>query len=126
MLIWILSALALHLVHVYLPAILFLPSEGVMTHVGSRDRLPEPSFLVSRARRALANYQENLPVFLALALLTYVQPGVDMASAVLGAQIFVVARAAYLVLYLISVPFTRSIAFLVGFGGLILMLFALL
>lgn len=126
MLIWILFALTLHLVHIYLPAALFLPAEGLLNHGGSRDELPLPSRAVGRARRALANYQENLPIFLALAFLAYLVEGADMNGAIMGAKIFVLARAAYLPLYMISIPFTRSIAYTIGLVGNVLMLMAVL
>ena len=126
MLIWILFALALHLVHIYLPAALFLPAEGLLTHGGSRDELPKPSRAVGRARRALANYQENLPIFLALAFLAYLVEGTDMNGAIIGAEIFILARVAYLPLYMISIPFTRSIAYSIGLVGNVLMLIAVL
>ena len=126
MLIWILAGLAVFLANIYLPAVLYFPSVGVVRHVASRDELPEPGKLVGRARRSLANYHENLPFFLTLGLLALIVEGADMAQAVLGAQIFVLARIAYIACYMISIPWTRSAAFTAGFAGLILMFLALI
>ncbi len=126
MTIWLLLGLLLHLVHVYVPAAMFLPTEGLSRHMGGRDALPEAGVLVGRARRAQANWQENLPLFLTLGILAMIVPGADMAQAVLGAQIFVLARLAYLLLYLISIPFTRSVAYGAGLVGNALMVLALL
>lgn len=121
MLIWILLGIVVYLANVFLPTILFLPAEGLIKHIGSRDNMPEPSVLVSRARRALANFQENLPIFLALGLMVLIVNPENMAQAILGAQIFVVSRIAYIILYMISIPMTRTMAYGAGFVGMVLM-----
>jgi uncharacterized MAPEG superfamily protein len=126
MLFWILAGLGVFLANIYLPAALFFPSVGVARHVASRDDLPQPGRYVGRARRSLVNYQENLPIFLTLGLLAMIVDGVDMQQAVLGAQIFVLARIAYIACYMASIPWTRSAAFTVGFAGQILMFLALI
>lgn len=123
---WILLGLAVFLLNVFLPAMLFLPQIGVGTHVGPRDQLPEPNALVGRARRSLKNHQENIIVFLALALLALVVEDTNMAQAILGAQLFVVARLAYMPLYLIGVPWIRSIAYGVGLLGCALIALAVI
>lgn len=125
MLIWLLAGLAVYLANVFLPTILFLPAEGLMVHIGSRDKLPDPNVAVGRARRSLANFQENLPIFLTLGILALVVNGVNMEQAVLGAQLFVLSRIVFIVLYMISIPMTRTMAYGVGFVGLILMALAL-
>ncbi len=125
MLIWIFAGLAVYLASIYLPSMLFLPSEGMANHVGSRDDQPEPGVNVQRARRALVNTQENMPIFLTLAILALVIEGTDMAQAILGAQLFVFGRIAYTLLYLISIPWTRSVAYTVALVGCIMMALAL-
>lgn len=126
MLFWLLAGLGVYLANVYLPAFLFLPATNVMALAGSRDDLPSPGQMASRARRSLVNLQENLPIFVTLGILAMVVEGADIQRATLGAQIFVLARVAYIPLYLISIPFTRSAAYLVGLVGNIIMLQALL
>ncbi len=126
MLIWLLAGMAVFIVNVYLPAILFLPAEGMIKHLGSRDNTPPESKMVGRARRSVANFQENLTIFLALGILALVVENTDMALAVLGAQIFVISRIAYIICYMISIPFTRSIAYTAGFIGMAMMAYALI
>ncbi|MCF6327738.1 MAG: MAPEG family protein [Devosiaceae bacterium] len=126
MLIWLLAGMGVFLLNVYLPAALFFPAMGLKIHAGSRDELPEPSKMVRRARRTLANFQENFTIFLALGILAMVVENADMSLAVLGAQIFVFARVAFIICYMISIPFTRSIAFTVGFIGMGMMAYALI
>jgi len=126
MLFWILAGLIVYLATIYLPAALYLPAEGLLAHAGGRDTLPPASKLTERARKALVNTQENMPIFLTLAVLALVVEGADMDQAVLGAQLFVLARAVYPVLYLISIPGLRSVAYSVGLFGCVLMALALL
>ncbi|EAQ13088.1 putative MAPEG superfamily protein [Maritimibacter alkaliphilus HTCC2654] len=121
MLFWIFAALILHAVYVFTPTMLFFPTEGVSRHMGGRDDLPEPSPVTGRARRALANWQESLPVFIVLALLAVVLE----ADATLGAAIFVLARVAYLPLYMVAIPGLRTLAWVVAVVGLLMMAFAL-
>lgn len=125
MLFWILAGLVVFLANIYLPATLYLPTEGLMTHSGSRDVQPEPSVSTLRARRILANMQENMPIFLTLGVLALIVENVNMGQAVLGAQLFVFGRIAYTVMYMISIPFTRTAAYLFGLVGCLLMALAL-
>jgi uncharacterized MAPEG superfamily protein len=78
-----------------------------------------------RAARALANMQEALPVFLALALLNLIA-GTSAAMAITGAWIFLIARVVYVPLYLAGIPGLRTLAWAGGWVGLILMLIPLL
>lgn len=126
MLFWLIAGLAVFLINVFLPAALYLPSEGLLSHLGSRDKLPTAGKYVERGRRALANFQENLPFFLTFGILALVVEGANVEQAILGAQIFVFARFFYLVFYLISIPFTRSLAYTAGFIGTAIMMLALL
>ncbi len=92
--------------------------------LGPRDN-PRPYTLVgARADRALANMQEALPVFLALALMNlFVGPGAD---ALTGAWIFLIARIVYVPLYLAGIPVLRTLAWAISWVGLIMMLLPLL
>jgi len=78
-----------------------------------------------RAARALANMHEALPVFLGLALMNLiVAPQASLALT--GAWVFLIARILYLPLYLAGVPAVRTLAWVAGWVGLILMLVPLL
>ncbi|MEE9427587.1 MAG: MAPEG family protein [Paracoccaceae bacterium] len=127
MLFWILAGLGVFLANVLLPAIIyFTQSETLTSHVGSRDDDPEPSVWVARARRSLANMHENLPFFLTLGVLALVVENVDMGQAILGAQMFVFARVAFMVLYVTGVPWLRTISYLIGLVGCFKMALALI
>jgi uncharacterized MAPEG superfamily protein len=93
--------------------------------LGPRDNLPPQTTVGARADRALANLQEALPVFLALALLNLVvQTAGDLA--ILGATIFLVARVLYLPAYLSGIFALRSLIWGASLVGLVLMLLPLL
>jgi len=125
MLTWLFAGMLVFLFNVYLPAALYFPAVGFKNHMGARDDLPEPNKMVQRARRSLNNFQENMAVFLALGILSLVIDKVNMEMAVLGAQMFVISRMAYIIFYMISIPFTRSLAYGIGFVGMFMMAFAL-
>jgi uncharacterized MAPEG superfamily protein len=118
----LLAAVALHYVYVFTPTLLFMPAEGVDTHFRSRDDLPEASAVVGRGRRALANWQESFPPFVALALAAMVT-GADASN---GAMLFLAGRVLYLPLYLAGVPYLRSAVWTASVGGLAWMGAALL
>jgi uncharacterized MAPEG superfamily protein len=126
MLFWILACLVLWLVYIYTPATLNFRHDSVENLVGSRDANVPPSAMTARARRAQANFGENLPFFLTLAILALVLSPAKMDLAVMGAAVFVLARVAYLPLYLVAIPMLRSLAYGVSMVGLGMMAFALL
>ena len=128
---WLLLGIAVHYVAVFLPAPFFLGRKGLGAYMGARDDEPEEAGLYGRARRVLRNSNENIAVFvgLAAAALALDAPeggGADMGLATTGAALFVIARAAFIPLYLLGVPWVRSIAWIAGFVGLIMMGAALL
>ncbi len=123
--IWVLAGLGLYLVNVHLAGLLLLMQVGPVTHSGPRDSLPEPGRYRARALRAADTFAENLPVFLGLGLLALVVEGADIAQAVLGAQVFVLSRVLYIAVYVAGVPMVRSVVFMAGFIGLVIMALAL-
>ena len=78
-----------------------------------------------RARRAHANAVENLAVFAPLALLATVLEVGRTPLAVDAAATYFFARVAHFTLYTAGVPVLRTLAFLVGFGAEVALLFAL-
>jgi len=126
MVFWIFSGLAVYLVNVYMAGILLIGENGLRLSLGPRDTLAEPSVYHARILKSAANYAENLPVFLTFGVLAIVVEGADMAQAVLGAQIFVFARIAYLAVYISGVPLIRTLVFMVSMVGLGIMAASLL
>ena len=85
---------------------------------GNRD-IFVPEGIAGRATRAHRNMLENLPLFAALALIVHVA-GLSSDASVLGAQIFVIARLAFAIIYIIGIPWLRTAAFLISVVGLVM------
>ncbi|MDX8348092.1 MAPEG family protein [Cognatiyoonia sp. IB215446] len=116
---WILAALALYFVQTLLPPMfryMLQPDPQILATLGPRDNPPETSIYGARSERALRNSGEALLIFLPLALL-----GAEKEGALLGAQIFVLCRLAYLPAYILGIPFLRSLVWTLGVSGLVLM-----
>lgn len=126
MLTWLLLAIAVYYVQVFLPATAKYLIVGLKNYLGSRDNDPVLSGRAGRLARATDNMRENFPPFAALALATMVFGVGDSGNALLGAQIFVIARAVYIPLYAFAIPVVRSLAAVAGWVGMILMVMALL
>ena len=88
--------------------------------LGNRDKLPEATLIAARLDRAKNNMQEALPFFLGLAMLALVKGG-DSGQPVNGAIVFLVARAIYVPIYAAGIPVLRSLVWLAGMGGLLMM-----
>lgn len=125
MIFWILAAIAVHYVGVFLPAVFVLAGTGFSNYLGSRDVEPDPGPLHRRAQRVLRNAQESFVPFVGLAVLALVVPDADIGLATTGAAIFVLARAAYVPLYLLAVPLIRSGVWMASLVGLIMIAVAI-
>lgn len=121
MLTWLLLAIALYYVQVFLPAGMKCFLVGLKPYMGSRDNEPPLTGVPARLERATANMRENFPVFAALAVAALALGVGDNSQAVLGAQIFVISRALYVPLYAGAVPVIRSLAATGGWVGMIIM-----
>ena len=115
---WILTAVVLYFAQTLLPVA--FRYGGSPEAMKSRDVMPDPTVMSGRADRALVNVTEAMILFFPLALLAH-----EAAGAVLGATLFVCARIIYVPLYLVGVPFLRTLAWIAGLGGLCVMAVAL-
>ena len=91
---------------------------------GNRDTFA-PEGIAGRASRAHRNMLENLPLFAALVLIVHVA-GLSSDGSVLGAQIFVIARLAAAIIYIIGIPWLRTAAFGISVVGLVLVAWPIL
>ncbi len=99
---------------------LALRDRGMAFNAGPRD-VPNPlGRMACRAQRAFDNFKETWPIFLALALGLAVT-GRSGGVAATGAWIWLGARTAYLPLYLIGIPYLRTVCFGVAAVGLVMM-----
>ena len=90
--------------------------------LGSRDGPAEArGVLYGRACRALGNYLENFTPFVALALALIVTQRTGGAGAI-GATIWILARIAYLPIYVFGIIYVRTLTWGISIVGLVLML----
>jgi uncharacterized MAPEG superfamily protein len=90
---------------------------GMKVAFGNREEPGEPSPLAGRAERAGRNMLENLPLFLGLVMVAHLG-GRAGDRVVLGAHVFFWARVAYWPIYLIGIPYVRTLAWYVSIIGL--------
>lgn len=92
----------------------------------NRDQLAKQDGFPGRAKRAYMNMLENFVVFAALVFVAQLA-GVHSGTTVLGAEIFLVARIVYAIVYLAgftALPI-RTLAWLAGVAGSVMIFWAL-
>ena len=98
---------------------------GLPVLAGNREGLPEIVGWAGRARRAHLNMIENLVLFSALVLIA-AAAGKANATTAMGAMIFFWARLAYALIYLIGIPWLRTLAWLISVIGMAMIAWVLL
>jgi uncharacterized MAPEG superfamily protein len=91
---------------------------GLPPLIGNREGFPELKGIAGRALRAHQNMLANLVLFIALVLVVALT-GKSNAMTVLGAQLFFWGRLAYAVIYLIGIPWARTIAWAISIVGIV-------
>jgi uncharacterized MAPEG superfamily protein len=122
LLIWSLGLTFVQMLVALIGTILYL---GLPKVAGNRERIPELPGWPGRAKRAHRNMIENMVLFAPLIVLADIA-GRDNAMTQLGAQLFFWARLAYAVIYLIGIPYLRTLAWIVSAAGLVLIFLQLL
>lgn len=110
---------ALTLVLAFVAVLGAMGQVGLPKLAGNREDMPEITGWAGRAIRAHRNMLENLILF-AILVLTAKAVGASNATTVLGAQLFFWGRVAHAVIYLIGIPWLRTLAWAVSVIGLVL------
>jgi uncharacterized MAPEG superfamily protein len=98
---------------------------GYRWTASARDEAAPPlRGVAGRLDRALRNYMETFPLFAAVVLAAHVS-GVHNALTVWGAQLYLIARVAYVLLYAAGVPLVRSLVWNVATVSILLFVIAL-
>jgi uncharacterized MAPEG superfamily protein len=119
-------SVVLLLVYITVQAAFAIPLRGLAWNAGPRDEGQPPlGKYPGRAARALRNFLETYAAFVALAL-SLVHADKIGGSGTLGAELWFGARIVYLPLYLLGVPWLRTLSYGVSLVGLVMMLVRLL
>jgi uncharacterized MAPEG superfamily protein len=94
---------------------------GLPALAGNREGLAKATGWAGRAVRAHRNMMENLPLFAALVLIAHIA-GRNNAASVLGEEIFVWARLAHAIIYVVGLPWLRTAAWAVSVVGMVMIL----
>jgi uncharacterized MAPEG superfamily protein len=115
-------SVVLGLVHIVLAAHSASVQRGYRWAAGSRDEeLPPLTGVAGRLARALSNFGETFPLFVALVFAVHASGSYGVLSE-WGAWLYLVGRLAYLPLYACGVYLLRSVAWNVATAGLLLLL----
>lgn len=90
---------------------------GMITGLGNRDAVPQPSLLAARADRAAKNMLEGFLLFVGVVVAAR-YAGAPSDQLALGSTLFFWARVAYFVVYLAGVAYLRTAVWAVGVVGL--------
>ncbi|MSO91196.1 MAG: hypothetical protein EXR01_06415 [Acetobacteraceae bacterium] len=112
-------AAALAFTQILIAVLLAIPQAGLPTLMGNREDMPALTGAADRAQRAYRNMLESFVLFAALVLIA-TTAGRSNATTVLGAQLFLWARLAYAILYVIGIPVLRTLSWLIAAIGMIL------
>jgi uncharacterized MAPEG superfamily protein len=99
-----------------------IQAQGLVDSLGYPDNPPEAAKWAQRAHRAHLNMVENLPAFAALVLIAHVTD-VDAAT---GAALFFYARLAHAIVYILGIPYLRTLTFFVSWIGILIIFFQVL
>ena len=111
----ILALVALFTALMWMPYILErIYQQGLIATVGYPEQPPKISPWAERAQKAHKNAVENLAVFAALVFAVHVSSA-QSDTTLLAAQIYLIARVAHYICYLLAVPWLRTLAFFGGF-----------
>ena len=94
---------------------------GLPVLAGNRDTMPPLTGWAQRATRAHLNMLESLVVFAILVLVGFATDRLNETTA-LGANLFFWARLAYAVIYVMGIPWLRTLVWGVSFVGLLVIL----
>lgn len=110
---------ALALVQLLIEILTSMGKVGLPLLVGNREGFVPPEGVAGRARRAYLNMLESLAPF-GLLVLIAVAAGRTGPVTTLGAEVFFFARAAYAVIYLVGIPWLRTVVWGAGLAGMLI------
>jgi len=116
---YLLFSVLLTFVQVLIAAAAASQHVGLPTLAGNREGMAELTGFSGRARRAHLNMVENMVLFSVLVLVATVTQKANATTA-MGALIFFWARLVYAVIYLLGIPWLRTLAWFVSVIGMVI------
>ena len=117
-------SVCLGILHVAIAASLATQQRGLKWNAGNRDSTPNPlSGAAARADRAMGNFLETFPFFIA-AVLAVVVLTLTSARTALGSELYFWARLLYMFVYIIGIPYFRAVVWAVSIFGLLMLVAA--
>ncbi|MEM8650702.1 MAG: MAPEG family protein [Pseudomonadota bacterium] len=98
---------------------------GLKAAAGARDDEFLTTGIGGRFERAYYNMLETFPIFASLVLIIQFTESFSSTSA-LGAQLYFWGRVVYIPSYIISIPFVRTVVWLVSMVGILMLAYPLL
>ncbi|WP_152046513.1 MAPEG family protein [Aureimonas psammosilenae] len=109
--------------HISLQGLTVTKERGREWNASARDGEVKPlGRYAGRADRTLANFKETYPAFVA-AVLVVVLSGRTGTWSATGAWLWFLARIVYVPLYMLGIPYIRSLVWIVSLLGILLILF---
>jgi len=117
-------SVCLGLLYLTIAASLATQQRGIKWNAGNREGEPKPlTGVAARAQRANLNFLETFPFFAAAVLAVMLQ-GSNNAHTAMGAELYFWARLVYLPVYLIGVPYLRTLVWFASIWGLVMLIAA--
>lgn len=118
-------AIALGIVQLLIAVLASVGRRGMPWALGPRDDTGAPLGKIGgRLERAYQNFLETFPFFAAAVLLAHAMDK-STPHSVLGAQIYVWARLLYIPVYVLGIPFLRTLIWLGGLAGILMVMSAI-
>jgi uncharacterized MAPEG superfamily protein len=122
MLVW---SVVLGFVYIFVAAGLATAQRGLKWNASNRDGDAKPiTGMAARADRARGNFLETF-VFFAAAVLVLLLTHRNTAATALGTQVYFWARVIYLPIYMIGIPYVRTLVWIASLWGILQVLEAL-
>lgn len=95
-------------------------NQGFAWGLGSRDAKQDHTAMQGRAARTVSNHIEGMMLFIPLAVII-VMTDLSSSLTAFAAGLYLAGRVAYAPLYLMGVPYLRSLAWAVSLTGILLL-----
>ena len=90
--------------------------QGLAWGRGPRDEPMRVSGVAGRLERSYANFMETFPLHAAAVIVAYLAAKLGDLT-LWGSVLYVAARTLHPILYVLAIPFLRSLVWMIGFGG---------